>query len=358
MMKKCFDQNNDSREPRLILADNGTLYLDQITKSCKGRHQSLPYSLLSSPTSDSIPLSLTVDLARLGPLLTRSVSTPKESEIVTTFTDSSSPTKSTEQKNEGKDSRNTSGYEDWSELIILIPVRLGLQKFNQQYIPSLLKCLEFPQSLGFIGGRPRASLYFIGHQDDRVFYMDPHTVQPSSGLDDDIDVYSVSYHTSDVYSMRIHDIDPSLALGFYCRSYHDFCDFWERVKKMVSESKFPVFQTADVTPSYVFDDITGSDSEDEKKINKKKFRFITFFFTVRFFLSIFFFFYIFFDFFFLYFFILHFFNLIIALFLNRSCDSISFCGLCGSEGSRQTNQFISVFLSPKAFSLSYLQFLK
>jgi len=148
-------------------------------------------------------------------------------------------------------------------------VRLGLQKFNQQYIPSLLKCLEFPQSLGFIGGRPRASLYFIGHQDDRVFYMDPHTVQPSSGLDDDIDVYSVSYHTSDVYSMRIHDIDPSLALGFYCRSYHDFCDFWERVKKMVSESKFPVFQTADVTPSYVFDDITGSDSEDEKKSTRK-----------------------------------------------------------------------------------------
>lgn len=36
----------------------------------------------------------------------------------------------------------------------------------------------FPQSLGILGGRPGASTYIVGVQDDKAFYLDPHEVHP------------------------------------------------------------------------------------------------------------------------------------------------------------------------------------
>lgn len=35
----------------------------------------------------------------------------------------------------------------------------------------------FPQSLGLLGGRPGASTYIVGVQDEKAFYLDPHEVQ-------------------------------------------------------------------------------------------------------------------------------------------------------------------------------------
>ena len=56
-------------------------------------------------------------------------------------------------------------------------VRLGVNSMNAVYVPSLLKCFEYPQSLGIMGGKVRSSLYFVGYQDERLLYLDPHTVQ-------------------------------------------------------------------------------------------------------------------------------------------------------------------------------------
>lgn len=35
----------------------------------------------------------------------------------------------------------------------------------------------YPQSVGFAGGRPSSSYYFVGSQADDLFYLDPHHVQ-------------------------------------------------------------------------------------------------------------------------------------------------------------------------------------
>lgn len=46
-----------------------------------------------------------------------------------------------------------------------------------RYLPLLAATFTFPQSLGILGGRPGASTYIIGVQDDKAFYLDPHEVQ-------------------------------------------------------------------------------------------------------------------------------------------------------------------------------------
>ena len=64
-------------------------------------------------------------------------------------------------------------------------------------------------------------------QDDRLFYLDPHTVQPALSHSSRLLVSSdaATYHTERLLSMPAASIDPSLAIGFYIRSWEDWTDF-------------------------------------------------------------------------------------------------------------------------------------
>lgn len=54
---------------------------------------------------------------------------------------------------------------------------VGVQ-VDARYICQLRTVLSWRQSIGIVGGRPSASLYFIGFQGEHVLYLDPHEVQP------------------------------------------------------------------------------------------------------------------------------------------------------------------------------------
>merc|ERR1719336_2595899 len=73
----------------------------------------------------------------------------------------------------------------WRSLLLLLPLRLGLQKLNEKYIPALMTCFRMPHSVGFVGGKPQRSLYFVGDQDERLLYLDPHVVRPAPQLTHD-----------------------------------------------------------------------------------------------------------------------------------------------------------------------------
>ncbi|RLN48911.1 hypothetical protein BBJ28_00019349 [Nothophytophthora sp. Chile5] len=72
---------------------------------------------------------------------------------------------------------------DWSTaLLILIPLRLGLDQLNERYVPALEKTFAFPQSVGIIGGKKGHSVYFVGTQQDQLHLLDPHDVHPAPEL--------------------------------------------------------------------------------------------------------------------------------------------------------------------------------
>ncbi|ONM11998.1 Cysteine protease ATG4a [Zea mays] len=110
------------------------------------------------------------------------------------------------------------GPSTWSPILLLVPLVLGLDKINPRYIPLLKETFMFPQSLGILGGKPGTSTYIAGVQDDRALYLDPHEVQMTVDIAlDNLEADTSSYHCSVVRALALEQIDPSLAIGFYCR---------------------------------------------------------------------------------------------------------------------------------------------
>ncbi|KAM1124158.1 hypothetical protein PS2_039298 [Malus domestica] len=102
-----------------------------------------------------------------------------------------------------------------------------------------------------MGGKPGASTYIIGVQDEKALYLDPHEVQPVINIRrDDLEADTLSYHCNVIRHIPLDLIDPSLAIGFYCRDRDDFNDFCFRASKLADESNgaplFTVTQTHSV----------------------------------------------------------------------------------------------------------------
>jgi cysteine protease ATG4 len=131
-------------------------------------------------------------------------------------------------------------------LLILVPHVLGVEKINPRYVPSLRETFTFPQCLGIAGGKPGAATYIVGVQDDQALYLDPHEVQQVVEISPDkTEVETGSYHCSVVRQMPLSAIDPSLAIGFYCRNRDDFDDLCARASDLASQSEgAPLFTVA------------------------------------------------------------------------------------------------------------------
>jgi cysteine protease ATG4 len=149
----------------------------------------------------------------------------------------------TEKKNEDR--------EGWKSVLILIPLRLGLDCVNTIYESSLKETFKFPQSVGIAGGRPNASLYFIGLEGNSLIYLDPHSTRPiiefksiESYVEQDLE----SYHCSEIKKIDISRIDPSLLVGFYCKTKSDLVDFIDRATR--TQGKASIFSIGNSAPVY------------------------------------------------------------------------------------------------------------
>ncbi|KAK1259487.1 Cysteine protease ATG4 [Acorus gramineus] len=138
------------------------------------------------------------------------------------------------------------GQVAWAPLLLLIPLVLGLEKINPRYVPLLKETFTFPQSLGILGGRPGASTYIVGVQDNNALYLDPHENQPVVEIArDNLEADTSTYHCNVVRQLPLDTIDPSLAIGFYCRDRDDFERFGSRASELADKSGgAPLFTVA------------------------------------------------------------------------------------------------------------------
>ncbi|KAK2858083.1 hypothetical protein Q7C36_006002 [Tachysurus vachellii] len=140
----------------------------------------------------------------------------------------------------------------WKPLVLLIPLRLGLSDINEAYIETLKQCFMMPQSLGVIGGKPNSAHYFIGFVGEELIYLDPHTTQPAVEPCEYGEIQDDSYHCQHPpCRMHICELDPSIAVGFFCQTEDDFDDWCAHIRKLSSCRGLPMFELVDSQPSHL-----------------------------------------------------------------------------------------------------------
>ncbi|XP_057600094.1 cysteine protease ATG4B isoform X3 [Hippopotamus amphibius kiboko] len=141
----------------------------------------------------------------------------------------------------------------WRPLVLLIPLRLGLTDMNAAYAETLKRCFRMPQSLGVIGGKPNSAHYFIGYVGEELIYLDPHTTQPAVQAPEHCRVPDESFHCQHPPSrMSLAELDPSIAVGFFCKTEGDFNDWCQQVKQLcLPGGGLPMFELVERQPSHL-----------------------------------------------------------------------------------------------------------
>ncbi|MCJ1246527.1 Cysteine protease atg4 [Trapelia coarctata] len=134
-------------------------------------------------------------------------------------------------------------------VLILVGIRLGIDRVTPVYWDALKLSLQLPQSIGIAGGRPSSSHYFVGVQGENFFYFDPHQTRPALLWHEDSNDYTTeeisSCHTRRLRRLHIKDMDPSMLIAFLIRDESD----WRRWRQAIAETKGqPVIHVADTEP--------------------------------------------------------------------------------------------------------------
>ncbi|NP_001019605.1 cysteine protease ATG4A [Danio rerio] len=141
---------------------------------------------------------------------------------------------------------------DWRPLLLVIPLRMGINSINPVYIQALKECFKMPQSCGVLGGKPNLAYYFIGFIDDELIYLDPHTTQQAVDTESGSAVDDQSFHCQRTpHRMKITSLDPSVALGFFCKSEEDFDSWCDLVQQeLLKKRNLRMFELVEKHPSH------------------------------------------------------------------------------------------------------------
>ncbi|XP_051732724.1 cysteine protease ATG4A isoform X1 [Ctenopharyngodon idella] len=141
---------------------------------------------------------------------------------------------------------------DWRPLLLVIPLRMGINSINPVYIQAFKECFKMPQSCGVLGGKPNLAYYFIGYIDDELIYLDPHTTQQAVDTESGSAVDDQSYHCQRTpHRMKITSLDPSVALGFFCKSEEDFDSWCDLVQQeLLKKRNLRMFELVEKHPSH------------------------------------------------------------------------------------------------------------
>lgn len=129
-------------------------------------------------------------------------------------------------------------FESGKTVLCLIPMKCGINTFDQEFAPLIQLATGFDTGLGFISGYKRRAYYFVGFDFEKFYYFDPHETKSFVSQVDDYK----SYYEPELKSISLKDISPSLML----------CFSWDTKEQM--EETFYILSTLPGTYPIVFID--------------------------------------------------------------------------------------------------------
>ncbi|KAI9012380.1 hypothetical protein DFJ74DRAFT_302704 [Hyaloraphidium curvatum] len=171
----------------------------------------------------------------------------------------------------------------WTPLLILVPLRLGIDSINPVYYQGIKACFRIPYCVGIAGGKPNSSLFLLGTIADHGILLDPHTAQ--QGLTSTRDRWPrftdpfalleavemraggslpqdfATYHFQGLQTIPIARLDPSLVVGFVCRSEDDFAACCDAVAGSLGQGKNPLLSVIERFVAY--DDFAPDGVDDD-----------------------------------------------------------------------------------------------
>ena len=126
--------------------------------------------------------------------------------------------------------------------LLLVSIRLGLDKIDPMYYDKVLDIFSIPGSVGFAGGKPNRALYFIGvwktkGSERKLIYLDPHFNQEAAPNKKELEeLYYLTYLPKDFYIVDVGKISPSLTCGFYFTNLKEYLMLINKLKE-ISEEK-------------------------------------------------------------------------------------------------------------------------
>lgn len=134
----------------------------------------------------------------------------------------------------------------WKPLLLFVPVRLGINDINPMYFSSLKACFELEQCAGVIGGRPNHALFYLGYTCDDLICLDPHETQFASPVGskscEEEEEADSTYHTEQFYRWHMDELDPSIALCFFCPSEASFHQLIKKVRENINSKGNAMFE--------------------------------------------------------------------------------------------------------------------
>jgi cysteine protease ATG4 len=139
----------------------------------------------------------------------------------------------------------------WRPVLIMACVRLGMDVvLHPQYVERVAELFRIPQCAGIVGGKPNASLFMVGMQDEHVLYLDPHVVQAAQPELGEAWSDVASVHTTQPLKMPCREVDPCMGVCFLCSTQAEFEDLCERLSVLEAKHSNHVIGVAEREPDY------------------------------------------------------------------------------------------------------------
>ncbi|KAG5421011.1 ATG4 [Candida metapsilosis] len=142
-------------------------------------------------------------------------------------------------------------------LLLLFPVRLGIDQVNKYYYKSIFQLLGSRFSVGIAGGKPSSSFYFVGYQnDEELIYFDPHLPQIV-----ETPINLASYHTTNCNKLNIESLDPSMMVGVLLNSMADYKEFKQECieNKIIHFHPLAITSQSDSTMNQSWEEVQEDD---------------------------------------------------------------------------------------------------